>query len=814
MFEDIRFALRSLRRAPGSTLAIVLILGLGIGLNTAVFSLYDGIVVRALDYTHSERLVFLQQYAEDDAGQAFGFSPIERADYADLPGLDALEEFHTMSFTVLGLDEPVRVQTGVVSASFFQTLGVQAQHGRLFREGEDAYEAAPTVLLSHEFWRRQLGADPAAVGRTLTMNDRAHEVIGVLPPMVQLPNANDLYITLAHCPTRSNPDNYGRRDFRLLQLVGRTAVGVDAETVATQLATRAAALRTSHPGDYPGERPPRVEAQPLKQVFAARFTDTGQLLLGIAALVLAAALANVANLTLSRLARRSAELGVRGALGASRLRLARMLLVEHLLLGLAGGLAGCLLASLAVGWMRDHALDFTPLAADVGLDWRVLGFALGLSLVVGCLVGLLPALGSGRLKRPLLAGSSARGSSEALPARRLRAGLIVAQLAISLVVATAASLMLRSLAALHAESPGFRIDQVVSARVEMNTASYRELPRRIAFVDGLRQRLAAAPGIQAVSVSLALPMQASGAFMETAVSLPGRGDLDPAQLPAADFRIVGEGYFDTLAIPLRSGRAFTAADDLAGRPVALVNESMARAYWGDRDPTGHSLLPAMNMSGFTELAGFEVLGVVGDVRQYGLRDSEGPAFYVPYRQAPMRQVRVTVRGPGGEAALKRSLHEAVRAEDPNLPVDQLLTLGEVRDADLAPTRLVGWLLGWFAALVIGVSAVGLAGLVSFDVEQRLREFAIRMALGAGVPGLRRRLLGQALRLVALGVGIGAVGAWLVGLRLESRLFGVGSADPPSFLAAAGVLLASAVIASLLPTRRLRALSPSSVLNDA
>jgi predicted permease len=579
------------------------------------------------------------------------------------------------------------------------------------------------------------------------------------------------------------------------------------------MTARTATLQQSYPGSYPGPGEQRSRVRPLKAVFAERFTDTGILLLGIAALVLTAALANVANLSLSRLARRATEFGIRGALGASRRHLARMLLTEHLVLGLAGGVFGCLLAALMIGPMRDHALQFTPLAADVTLDLRVLGFALLVSLLVGVVVGLLPLLGTRRLDRPMITGGAARGSSEPPAARRLRTALIVAQLAISLVVASAASLMLRSLAALHAEHPGYRIEQVVSARVEMNTASYRELPRRVQFAERLRERLLAGPGVQSASVSLTVPMQSSGAFMETAISLPAQPDRDTSQLAPVDYRVVGEGYFATLGIPLLQGREFQPGDDAGGRPVALVNQSMARLYWDGRDPTGESVLPAMNMSAFEATTSFEIVGVVGDVHQYGLRDAEGPALYVPYRQAPMRQIRVSLRGHGGDAALKSLLREAVRNEDPGLPVDQLLSLIEVRDADLASTRLIGWLLGWFTALVMCVSAVGLAGLISFDVEQRLREFAIRMALGAGVGSLRRQLLLRALRLVGIGLAVGMLGAALVGLRLEAQLFGIGSSDPLSIALAALVLLLVASIASLLPTRRLKGLSPTHVLQE-
>ncbi|MCB1606925.1 MAG: ABC transporter permease [Xanthomonadales bacterium] len=812
MLDDLRFALRSLLRTPGSVLAITLILGLGIGVNTAVFSLYDGVVLRDLPYQNADRLVLLQQHMAEDRTQTVGFSPLERADYQSVTALDRVEEFHTMSFTLLGLNEPLRVQTGVVSASFFATLGVNPILGRDFAEGEDDYAAAPLMLLSNEFWREHAGADPNIVGTTLTMNDRAHQIIGVLPPITQLPNANDVYITLAHCPARSNPNNYDNRSFRLVQAIGRTAPGADLERVNLELATVASRLKTSYPDQYPGDQRYEVDATPFKDVYAANFVDTGTLLLWVAGLILLAALANVSNLALVRLSRRSGELGVRASFGATRARIMRLLLVEHLALGLIGGLLGIVFAILSVHLLRDYALRFTPLANDVSLDLRVLAFGVTLSLLVGLITGLLPAINARLFERPLV-NLSTRTASDAGGMKKIRGGLIVAQLAVTLIVATAASMLLKSLAALDRVDPGFPIERVVSARVELNTANYRDFVKRTQFVEQLQQRLAADPSVRASGVSLTVPMQSSGAFMETAISLPDRPDLDTSRLASPDYRVAGESYFETLGIALLSGRMFSADDNGETYPVVLINQSLARLYWPDGDPVGKRLTPQMNMTTFSDQPDFEVIGVVADVMQYGLREAEGPAFYVPYRQGPFRQLRVSVRAADNEGRIKTLIRNSVRAIDPDIPLDQLMTLVEVRDQTLASTRLMASLIGAFAALVGLISAIGLGGLIAYDIDQRAREFCIRLALGAKPGSLVRLMLGNGLKLTGLGLLIGVFGAAMIGRGLEEFLYATGAIDLLSIIAAALGLMLIAVIATLIPARRLTRVDPAAALAE-
>ena len=812
MLEDLRFALRSLLRTPGSVFAITLILGLGIGVNTAVFSLYDGVVLRELPYQHADRLVLVQQRMAEDRTQTVGFSPLEHADYQSVDALDQLEEFHTMSFTLLGLNEPLRVQTGVVSASFFATLGVNPVLGRDFAAGEDDYSAAPLMVLSNAFWREHAGADPDIVGTTLTMNDRAHEIIGVLPAITQLPNANDVYITLAHCPARSNPDNYDNRSFRLVQAIGRVAPDADLDRVNLELSTVASRLQSSYPETYPADQRYEVDATPIKQVFAASFVDTGKMLLAVAGLILLAALANVSNLALVRLGRRASELGIRASFGATRARIIRLLLIEHVGLGLLGGLFGILFALLSVHLLRDYAMRFTPLANDVSLDLRILSFGIALSVLVGLVTGLLPALNSRMFERPLV-NANTRSTSDSGKMKKVRGGLIVAQLAITLIVATAATMLLKSLAALDRVDPGFPIERVVSARVELNTANYRDLVKRTQFVDQLRERLNADPSVRASGVSLTIPMQSSSAFMATGVSIPDRPDVDLSRIASPDYRIAGEHYFQTLGIGLLRGRMFSANDNADTFPVALVNEQMAELYWPNEDPVGRRMTPQMNMTSFSDQPDFEVVGVVADVMHYGLRDAEGPAFYVPYRQGPMRQLRISVRSTQNEARMKSLIRENVRAIDPDIPVDQVMTLTEMRDQTLASTRLVATLIGTFAALVGLISAIGLGGLIAYDIDQRAREFCIRLALGAKPRELVQLILGNALRLTVVGLLLGLTGAALIGRGFAEFLYATGEFDLLSIVAAAFALLLIAVAATLIPARRLTRVDPAAALAD-
>lgn len=809
--NDIGLALRSLARTPGAVLVIVLILGLGIGVNTSVFSLYKAVLLDSLFFGESEDVLLLQQHLDADSLSA-AFSATEIAELRAMSTtLQSVEEEHNMSFTLLGLDQPWRVQTDVVSAGYFDLLEIEPLLGRTFRPDEDAPDAAPTILLSHRFWQEKTGGDPHIVGRSLVMNAKSHEVIGVLPPEMDVANT-DVWVTTPHCPTRSSEAFRTDREMRMMAVFARKRPDVTTQQVRAELATIAHRFVAAHPESYPGDGSYRIEVDRLQDVISAPFRQTGLLLMLVSTLILIAALANVSNLTLARVGRREGELAVRSALGASRGRLARLLFTEHVLLGILGGSVGIAFAALTTGLLAEFATRFNPLAALAGIDVEVLGYALLLSLVVGVVAGMLPVLGLGRT-RNALQSHTPRGATTSRATLRSRNTLTAVQIALTLVVLSASLMMLRSLDALNRVQPGFSIDQIVSARIDLNPARYPDAAAAVNFADRLVAHLQQQPGVTHIGLASVMPMESDQRFHDTRIGLPDEPNRDADRLPLIDFRIADEGYFETMAIRIVEGRGIERRDDLQSRPVAVANRALAETLWPHGSAIGRRVTPENSIfAGDEGTPSFEIVGVVDNVRQYGPREQDGPALYVPVRQAGYFG-RVALRGTAGAANLKRAIGEAVRELDPEQPVDRLLSTAEIRDVTIEATALLTLLLNIFAGLVLAISVVGLGGLVAFNVGQRLREFSIRLAVGAELADLYRLVLRYAIVLLAAGIAGGLAGALLIGRGLQGYLYDVEPSDPFSIAGAVGLLFLTGLAAVLIPARRLKKLQPAEVLTE-
>jgi putative ABC transport system permease protein len=809
--NDIALALRSLARTPGAVLAIVVILGLGIGVNTSVFSLYKAVLLDSLFFGESDNVLLLQQHLDADHMTA----PFSATEIADLRAvsttLEFVEEEHNMSFTLLGLDQPWRVQTDVVSAGYFDLLGIEPLLGRTFRPDEDEPDSAPTILLSHRFWQEKTGGDPHIVGRSLVMNAKSHEVIGVLPPEMDVANT-DAWVTTPHCPTRSSESFRTNREMRMMAVFARKRPDVTMQQVRAELATIARRFVATHPESYPDDGSYGIQADRLQDVISAPFQQTGLLLMLVSTLILIAALANVSNLTLARVGRREGELAVRSALGASRSRLARLLFTEHVLLGVLGGTVGIAFAALTTGLLAEFATRFNPLAALAGVDLEVLGYALLLSLVVGVVAGMLPVLGLGST-RNALQSHAPRSATSSRTTLRSRNTLTAVQIALTLVVLSASLMMLRSLDALNKVRPGFAIDQIVTARINLNPARYPGADEAIGFADRLIARLQQQPGITHVGLASAMPMESEERFHDTRITLPDEPNRGADTLPLIDFRTADEGYFATMDIRLVDGRGIERRDDLQSSPVAVANRALAEALWPHGSAIGKRVTPQNSIfAGDEGSPSFEIVGVVDNVRQYGPREKDRPALYVPVRQAGYFG-RVALRGTAGAASLKQSIGQAVRELDPEQPVDRVLSTAEIRDVTIEATALLTLLLNIFAALVLAISVVGLGGLVAFNVGERLREFSIRLAVGAGLADLYRLVLRYALVLLAAGVAGGLAGALVIGRGLRGYLYNVEPSDPFSIAAAVALLSLTGLAAVLIPARRLKKLQPAEVLTE-
>ncbi|AGC43503.1 hypothetical protein MYSTI_02176 [Myxococcus stipitatus DSM 14675] len=801
LWQDLRYGARILVRSPGFTVAILLTLALGIGANTAIFSVIHGVLLRPLPYADGERLIHLEQPVARVELENAGFSPPELEDYrARLTRIQGLVEYHSMPFNIVGHGEPRRVQTAVVSSGFFDTLGVRPLLGRTFLPEEEKPGAAPVLILSHAYWRGAYGADPDIVGKTFTMNGRTHTVIGVLPPVPQYPAENDVYMPVSACPFRSAEDWTHTRTSRGLTVLGRLAPGVSMEEARAELALVASSLHQAHPQDYPATEGFSATASRLQDRLVARARPTLLLLFATAVFLLLVVCANVANLTLARLARREHELAVRAAVGAGRGRLVRQLLTEHLLLSMLGGLLGLGVAALGMGLLVSFVARYTSRAVEVSVGVPMLLINLGLSLGTGLVLSLLPALPS----RTVFGSGRGQGAARVSP--RLRGFFIVAQVALSCVLLVGAGLMLRSMARLHRVDPGFDPENVLTARVDLGWDRYREDEKVRAFAEQLVPRLEGLPGVSAVGLANDLPLGGKSPWTST-LKVEGQEVLPGQVRPKTDLRSATVGYFRALGVPLVKGRLFEPGDGPGTAPVVVVNQAFVRAYLAREEPVGRRISFDDGKSWAT------VVGVVGDVRERGLGEEPPREVYLPFALQPLRDVRMLVRTEGVPMALASHVRERVHELDSEQPVTDVRPLSSLRQESLAAPRLVTLLLGFVAVLALVLTCTGLSGVVAFSVSQRVRELGIRLALGAEPSSVLALVLREGMVLVLAGLAMGTVGAFGLSTLMKGWLFGVEPADPVTLVGVVLLLGGTGAVACLIPALRASRVDPAIALRS-
>ncbi|MEA2692534.1 MAG: hypothetical protein QOJ16_1921 [Acidobacteriota bacterium] len=813
--QDLVFALRQLRRNPGFTAATVLTLALGIGANTAIFSIVSGVLLRPLPFQDGERLVQVKHGQPGPGPETVFFSVPELADYrAQSRALASWMEYHSMSFILLGYGEPDRVRTGVVSANAFDVLGVRPALGRPFREDDDRPGAPPVLLLSDHYWRSRIGGDPAIVGRTLRMNDKPITVVGVLPPLPPFPGQDDVYMPTSACPYRSSERLIHNRSAHLISLFGRLPPGGTLAAAQTEVSGLAGRLRQAHPESYPAGSETALAVVPAQDQLLGSFRPTLFLLLGTVGLVLLIACANVGNLALARLLAREREVVLRSALGAGRGRLVRQMLTESTVLALAGGALGLLFATLGRQLLVAFAQRFTPLAEEVGVDWKVLAFTLAVSLLAGIAFGLLPALHATRqdLNTALKEGGHATAGRGR---HRFRNALVVLQVAVSFVLLIAAGLTVQSTLALSRVDAGFTDRNVLTATISLPFSRYRTNQKTIGFFDALLPRVEALPGVLSAALGSSVPL--TGTQFTPSFRIEGRADGDTVQggqpETRAAFHVATPGYFHTLGIPLVAGRSLQPTDGANALPVVVINRSMARHYWAGGNPVGQRI--ALTGGGGNGPNWLTIVGVVGDVKLEGLADAAGAgdAFYLPFAQNGAGAMNLVVRTAADPFALLPAIRGAVREIDPDQPVSDVSTLEQVRGASVAPSRLTAALLLLFGTLAFVVTAMGLAAVIAFSVTERTQEIGIRTALGAGRWEVLALVLSHGLGLVLAGLGVGAAGALAASRLLSSLLFGIRPTDPATFAAVALLLLAVVGVACYVPARRAVGIDPSVALRS-
>jgi predicted permease len=794
--QDVRYGLRGIRRTPGFALVVIVTMALGIGANTAIFSVVNAVLLRPLPYEHGERLVVLRQQRPLAGVEDMGWSATEIADYArQSTAIDAIAEFHSMWFILLGRAEPERVATGVVSASFFRTFGVTPLLGRDFTEADEAHGAPAVLILSHEYWQRSFGGDPSIVGKVFEMDDRPHEVVGVLPPVPQHPEEVDVYMPTSACPFRSSQSARENRDHRMMSAYGRLRDGVTLAKARADLEIVASRLQQDHPRFYPAPQGYRTSATRLQDELTRSFRTTLFVLLGTAAFVLLIVCASIANLTLARMVRRDREMAVRAALGASRTRLVRQLLTESTLLAVIGGTLGLAVAVWGVQLLAAFAERFTTRAQEISIDGTVLLFTLVLSVATGLVFGSVPAFAKRLGTTPALR----EGGRSTHAAHGIRSGLIVAQVAVSFMLLIGAGLTVRTLYNLQQVDPGVRTDNVLTLRLDLNFTKYSTPQSRAAFWERLDERLREIPGVISVAGAGTFPLNEQGPFSRP-LRIEGVQYPADAPRPRVDVRVVSPGYFETLGQPILAGRAFVPSDRAGDSPVVIVNRTMAQHYWPDESPIGRRI------SGDNGGTWSTIVGMVADARQQ-LNRPPGDEVFVAMFQGGQLSSNWLIRTRIDATTMTRQVREAIYSIDPQQPADRFRTLDDVRASALESPRLTAILIGLFAALALVITAAGMAGVIAFSVNQRTQEFGLRMALGAQRGAVLGMVLRQGLRLVVIGLAIGVVGALLIANVMTAILFGVEPTDTLTFVVVSAVLVAVAAVACLVPAGRAASVDP-------
>ncbi len=808
LWQDLRYALRQARKNPGYTAAVVLTLALAIGANTAVFSLVNGVLLRPLAYANSERLyTALEQRSPDEARLA---SYPTFLNWREQNGpFESLAYVRGLTMNYRGAEGPEQLLAGYVTDEFLAAVGGRPMLGRGFTAGEHQPQESHVALISHTLWRRHFGSDPAAVGRLITLGNASFTIIGVMPPGFAYPEWASFWIPIAALPANDKAVLSQRGNHTDSRVIGRIKPGISLAAVQSQ--ANAIAARVA--ADYPAENGDwtRIQLIPLREQVLGDAKPRLLVLTSAVVLVLLIGCSNLAGLSLARATARSGEMAIRVALGASRRRLVQQLLSEHLLLAVVGGVLGWLLAEAAVNALKLGAPDVLPRMEEITADGGVLALTVALTLMTGLVVGLLPAL---RATSPDLAGSLREGAPATGSSRskvQLRSALVVAQVALALVLLVASGLLIRSFWRLQAVEPGFDARDLVTVRIMPPSPRYDEPSAAVALYQKLAEVVAAVPGVQSVALTNHVPV--TGASMPTQVHIEGR--KSESGEPAL-FRTVSPEYFGTMRIPVLRGRPLERSDMTTAGANLLVNETFARRYWPGESPLGKRVSVPKSVQArpdFGQLMTGTVVGVVGDVRHYGLEADLEPEVYLPYTANPPRWIALVVRTHGQPGRSIPALRQAVRSVDPDLPVTGadfwmgFATLEQYLSSDVAPRKFNMRLLSGFAGAALLLAVVGLYGVMSYIVVQRSREIAVRLAVGARPADVLRLALRGAMRLTLAGVAIGVVGALLLTRLMAGLLFGVAPTDPFTFVAVMLLVAAVSFIASYLPARRASRVDP-------
>jgi putative ABC transport system permease protein len=801
ILQDLRYSIRMFAKSPGFTLVALLALALGIGANTAIFSVVNDVLLRNLPYREPDRLVMVWENNRPRSREMNVISPANYLNWQDQNTVfEQMAAFNDRRFNLTDVGDPEEIPGQAVTVSLFPMLGVGPALGRAFSDEDAKPGAPPVVILGHGLWQRRFGGETRIVGDQITLNGNKFTVVGVMPAGFRF------YIKEAsfgrRVPEMWIPVGFEASDRvhkgRYMAAIARLKPGVSLRQAQAEMSAIGSRLEAQYPEFDTGWG---INLVPLPSQMTREIRLALIVLFAAVAFVLLIACANVANLILARASIRAREMSIRAALGANRSRLVRQLLTESLLLAVFGGLIGLLIAS----WGVDLLVSLAPAdlieMKSVSIDYRMLTFTLLTTVITGLAFGVIPALASSRLDLQDALKEGSRSASGGAGGRRTRKALVVAEIAMTLLLLVGAGLLIRSLARLHSVDPGFDPRNLLTVRLILPGSKYREPQQVTGFYRDLIHRVETLPGVKSVGANAFPPFAGPGSA--TSFLIEGRPMPAAGESPVADVRIVDANYFETMKIPFHDGRNFTDAETTESRHVVVVNQTLVRQYFPDENPLGKQL--TINMK--SENVPSEIIGVVGDVKHVGLDSEVRPMTYWPHPELPIGSMTLMVRTSGDPMSLVSALRNEVKAIDKDLPLSDVRTMEQLLAASTARSRFLAVLLAIFAALALTLACVGIYGVMSTTVSQRVREIGIRMALGARQADVVRMVVGQGMVLVGIGIAIGLTGALALTRLMSTLLFGVTATDPMTFASLAALLGVVALVACLVPALRATKVDP-------
>ncbi len=802
LWQDIRYGARMLVRTPGFTAAVVVILAVGIGANTAIFSVVNATLLRPLPYPHPEQLVQVKREVTKDSQREVSDS-IKAAQFLtwqrENRAFAALAGYNRTEVTLTGGERAERVACGKVTAGFFSLLSVPLSQGRVFLPGEDQAGAPPVVVLTYGLWQRCFGADPAIIGKTVLLDERSHTVVGVLPADFQFVESYAIYVPLVlnqdPAPSRAGVAiAFGPSE---PFVIGRLKPGIDPAQAQADL--DALFQATAEPGQQS-----RVLLVDLHEQVVGSAKLSLYVLLGAVGFVLLIACANVANLLLARVAGRQREMAIRAVMGAGRWRIIRQLLIESILLALLGGTGALLLTCAAMSLLRAFSAANLPPFASIQVDRWVLAFTMLIAVATGLVFGLVPAWETSRVHLAESLKEGGRGTTQGRSSQHLRSVLVASEVGLALVLLIGATLLARSLLILHGIDPGFRPDRLLALTVHLSPSRYPRPELQVGYFEEVLGRLSAIPGVEAVAASATPPLSRAVRGGNILVEgQPVAPKFDPEAFVSCD--MVSPDFFRVLGIPLRSGRFFTVQDRRAAPAVVIINESLSRRYFRDENPIGKRIKGGGGSEWLT------IVGVIGDVHQFGVAEKIRPQLYQPYLQAGFPRMSIVVRAAGDPLRLAASVRSQVESVDREQPVFDIQTLEQQLSSQMAPRRTKMTLLGTFAVLATVLAAVGIFAVISYTVAHRTHEIGVRAALGARGCHILKLVVKQGLILTSVGVGAGLLASLWLTRYLASMLYEVKPADPLTFGVVTVLLMGVAMLACILPAWRAARIDPMAAL---